>query len=711
MANSPAYGLSNYALTVPSTTDNLLVFSNTITGNTEFSVDGQGNATVGSNLVLSGTGARIVGDFTNAVYGNRTYFQTSTVNGNTDVMAVPNGTGTLAQVSAWSSNDPANSSLAALRVTAGTDVRLISSLQGTGTFLPMTFYTGGAERMRITSTGNVGIGNATPIASLVVQNSYTAALIGSTGTFGGNSFVGNAGFNVVSPNGGSNSNWYDPANYAGFIFNNVNGTGRYGLLVTNYWRSSENFIFAVDGRYAANGNVNSDTHNPYLIVRGDGIVGIGTNIPYGFSNMDVYNFGSSSLTTLQLRNDNAGTGVAGISFNTTSTQSSETNVPKAGIGLQRAAGQGVGNLIFYNRGTSDTSPYTASDERMRITGSGNVGIGSTTPQQTLDVQGNVNVLNTVIMGSSFLRNRLINGAMKIAQRGTSQNLTTSMAYGSLDRWAAAYATAGTGTFVQSTAGPTGFDYSMQLQRTNGQTSTNALIIAQAIETQNSNDLAGQSITLSFYARAGSTFSATSGALNVYVLAGQGTDQSVASMVAATWTGMTYPINSSVSLTPNGAWIRYSVSGTVPASTTQLGVEFFYYGTGTAGASDWVQITGVQLEPGPVATPFERRLYGQELALCQRYYLLIGDGTLIASGYLTSGSYLDAMVRWPVTMRASPVVAVNGTWNVSGNNGQPTVSLSGASGASLRVTATATGQVYATVSGGSGTPTLSANAEL
>ena len=57
MANSPAYGLSNYALTVQSTTDNLLVFSNTITGNTEFSVDGQGNATVGSNLVLSGTGA------------------------------------------------------------------------------------------------------------------------------------------------------------------------------------------------------------------------------------------------------------------------------------------------------------------------------------------------------------------------------------------------------------------------------------------------------------------------------------------------------------------------------------------------------------------------------------------------------------------------------------------------------------------------------
>jgi hypothetical protein len=333
----------------------------------------------------------------------------------------------------------------------------------------------------------------------------------------------------------------------------------------------------------------------------------------------------------------------------------------------------------------------------------NVGIGSSTPQQTLDVQGNVNVLNTVIMGSSFLRNRLINGAMKIAQRGTSQNLTTSMAYGSLDRWAAAYATAGTGTFVQSAAGPTGFDYSMQLQRTNGQTSTNALIIAQAIETQNSNDLAGQSITLSFYARAGSTFSATSGALNVYVLAGQGTDQSVASMVAATWTGMTYPINSSVSLTPNGAWIRYSVSGTVPASTTQLGVEFFYYGTGTAGASDWVQITGVQLEPGPVATPFERRLYGQELALCQRYYEKSYD-TTVNPGSVTSTNAFSliassSLVRYPAFFKVTKRI-VNGTitfYSTAGTSGNIRNNSAGSDLAVTTVTGSNNG--YASSNGG------------
>jgi hypothetical protein len=112
------------------------------------------------NLTFSGTAQRITGDFSNATIASRLLFQTSTANTFTDVAAIPNGTGTLAQVSAVSNSDPTNGSIAALRVTDATDVRLISTRNGSGTFLPMTFYTGGSERVKIDTSGNVGIGGA-----------------------------------------------------------------------------------------------------------------------------------------------------------------------------------------------------------------------------------------------------------------------------------------------------------------------------------------------------------------------------------------------------------------------------------------------------------------------------------------------------------------------------------------------------------------------
>ena len=83
----------------------------------------------------------------------------------------------------------------------------------------------------------------------------------------------------MSPNGGSSSNWYDPANYAAYDMNTNNATKHYGLLVSDYWRAPENYLFAVDGRLYVDGTLPNDTHNPYFIVRGDGNVGIGTTSP------------------------------------------------------------------------------------------------------------------------------------------------------------------------------------------------------------------------------------------------------------------------------------------------------------------------------------------------------------------------------------------------------------------------------------------------
>ena len=113
-----------------------------------------GTLTHSGDIVLSGSGKRITGDFSNATITNRLMFQTSTVNGNTNIHTITNGTGSVSSVQANNSSDPANGSQ--IYIAAGASVtQLVSDKTGTGTYLPMTFYTGGLERMRIDTSGNV----------------------------------------------------------------------------------------------------------------------------------------------------------------------------------------------------------------------------------------------------------------------------------------------------------------------------------------------------------------------------------------------------------------------------------------------------------------------------------------------------------------------------------------------------------------------------
>ena len=121
---------------------------------TALTIDASQNIAVNSgNFSFSSTGQKITGDFTNATLLNRTTFQTSTTNGSTGAYFLPNGTSTAASVQAANNADPTNASKILIATNGSTDVQLVSGINGTGTYLPLTFYNGGSERARIDTSG------------------------------------------------------------------------------------------------------------------------------------------------------------------------------------------------------------------------------------------------------------------------------------------------------------------------------------------------------------------------------------------------------------------------------------------------------------------------------------------------------------------------------------------------------------------------------
>jgi hypothetical protein len=139
------------------------------TSGTIVTTAGATSLTTSGNLTFTGTGNRITGDFSNATVANRVAFQTSTANSSTVVEVLPNGTSNTTAVNLESSSsDPANSSYGQVSISS-TVVAFSSAIRGTGTYLPMLFFTGGSERLRIDTSGNVGIGTSSPVGKVDIS--------------------------------------------------------------------------------------------------------------------------------------------------------------------------------------------------------------------------------------------------------------------------------------------------------------------------------------------------------------------------------------------------------------------------------------------------------------------------------------------------------------------------------------------------------------
>jgi hypothetical protein len=258
--------------------------------------------------------------------------------------------------------------------------------------------------------------------------------------------------------------------------------------------------------------------------------------------------------------------------------------------------------------------------------------------------------------SAYNGNGVINGGMDIWQRGTSFALTSpSVAY-TADRWLGRHFGANV-TYSQQTSGLTGIQYSLRVQRPNGTTATNEQSVYYQFETADSYRFAGQTVTLSFWAKAGANFSQPSSILTSQIYSGTGTNQNITS---GAYTGQVTVANQNNTLTTS--WQRFSVTAAVGSTATQIALLFITTPSGTAGANDWFEITGVQLEVGSVATSFKRSGSGGgtiqgELAACQRYFWRyapdISTNTTFASGLAISTTRAIVPVRYPVVMRTTP----------------------------------------------------------
>jgi hypothetical protein len=259
------------------------------------------------------------------------------------------------------------------------------------------------------------------------------------------------------------------------------------------------------------------------------------------------------------------------------------------------------------------------------------------------------------------------------QRGTSFTAIASTLTYTADRWFAS-GEASSSISVSQVTGVTavpGFSQALQFGRANGNSNTAVISLGQVLESADSIRCQGQTVTLSFWAAAGANWSPASGNLNVLLASGTGTNQSAANIVAGSWTGY-----SSLLLTPGqgsaaaasnlpqpiaATWTRYTFTAAVPAACTQLGVLFNATPIGTAGAADYVQIMGIQLEIGAQVTAFEHRDVQVELEIAQRYCWVIPEpaaGVIVATGGATAAAnHQNYLLYTPVQMRTAPTVTV------------------------------------------------------
>ena len=285
---------------------------------------------------------------------------------------------------------------------------------------------------------------------------------------------------------------------------------------------------------------------------------------------------------------------------------------------------------------------------------------------------------------SLGKNLIINGAMQVAQRGTSFTGLTSGNNYSADRFAFSLTSSGTATLTQSADAPVSFKNSFKIEFTAAAASPTEHKIEYRFEGQDVQQLEwgtanAKGITLSFYIKSNKTGNTQ------FALQNSANDRSYIAPftidAANTWERKTIYVPGDTSgtwLTGNdiGLRIRWGFYEASRQSSTVNAWQSGIYQTRSDSPINFADtigntflLSGVQLEVGSVATPFEHRSYGQELALCQRYYEQLNAELMNYEAYYPSNGYGHYRgLTFAVPKRAAPTITRDGPASSTGLNG-------------------------------------------
>jgi hypothetical protein len=325
--------------------------SNTAASSYTFGFDG--NLTLPGNIIFPSS-SYIYGDFSNATVNSRTVFVTTGNSTTTGIYAVPSGTGTGAAWQAANSSNLTAASKIMITTNGSTDVQLVSGINGTGTYLPLSFYNNGSAQMQLTVAGNL---------NMSLNNSITA---NGTGYFIGNavgttaSYTGNVTVGNLSVLGNLS------ANLLSITANTITGSGANTYIIagayTSTFDNAGNVILPnayVSGGATVVGTVNSNggTNGTAFAVRGSGAV---SNVALGYfppagtpAEMAIRDY-STANSSMYFDNTIGSANVGGqFQFRSTSSFTQWARIDRFGINLPTRP-------AFRVNGTAGTAQTTAN---------------------------------------------------------------------------------------------------------------------------------------------------------------------------------------------------------------------------------------------------------------------------------------------------------------------------------------------------------------